>query len=313
MKKIVLSLAIVIAIVVYGASRLITRDTPNVPAFVPDKSEEEPGPSKQPPVIKEEASQVAQAPEELPLFRVDSEEDALQMLAELGIDNEVFQQNLAKWGHKHGVSIGWMVPVEDLLDQPYHQYDDGTLKGLADNGSMWAQQILGSRWMSKRPAEALELFRLAAAQGSLQAAASLANLYRTVRSRETPDAEAVTIEQIVALNDSANSPDIMSYAWSVVEEKMWQAPVSPRVTLTQENIATACDLADSLYQDLLETRRQNGLGEFNIATPPMFIPTLLGTEGSSCYPTYSTRDLSNCKGARIKDGDDSQPIWFCVE
>ena len=318
-------LVALLAVIVFTATRLIERDpatelTPQVPSpalnstlesELPQGVDEPVQPASEPDVPNEE---------EIPEFLVASETEALDMLAALGIDDQAFQEQLTQWGVEYGVSIGWQQDVQDFLDQPYHQYDDTTLKGLSDEGSMWAQQILGSRWFNSKPAEAQELFRQAAAQGSLQAASSLANLYRAVanRSADSLNIDSATLEQIYALNDGPASPKLLSYAWSVVEEKMWRAPVNPRVPLNAEEVDQACALADSLFADLQAIRAQNELPPLSVRTPPMFLPQLLGKVGSGCFDPEQKRDLAGCRGARIKsaqDGQDgdSQPIWFCVE
>ncbi len=320
MKKVLFLLVSILAVIVFLATRLVERDPakttlPTVTATVSD-IKTEPSLQKTPDSHTKAVASINSV-EEIPEFLVGSETEALDMLAALGIDDSLFQEQLTRWGVQYGVSIGWQQDVQNFLDQPYGQYDDTTLKGLSDDGSMWAQQILGGRWFSSRPAEAQELFRQAAARGSLQAAASLANLYRAVaeRSEDSLDIDAGTLEQIYALNDGPESPKLLSYAWSVVEEKMWQAPVTPRVQLSPDEVTQACALADSLFQDLQSIRTSNRLDPMSISNPPMFLPQLLGKDGSGCFDSEQARDVSNCRGARIKSSRDgnSQPIWFCVE
>ncbi|MEM7281573.1 MAG: hypothetical protein AAF438_08090 [Pseudomonadota bacterium] len=319
MKKILLLLVSVLAVIVFFATRLISNEAPN--SLEPSSDLESPSEDNKNVTANttpQSASEIQETQvKKIPEFVVGSETEALDMLSALGIDDTVFQQQLVEWGVDHGVSIGWQVDVKDFLDQPYHQYDDATLKGLAEDGSMWAQQILGGRWFNSRPAEAQELFRQATARGSLQAAASLANLYHAVatRSEDSLDIDPGTLEQIYSLNDSPNSPELMSYAWTVVEEKMWRAPVTPRTTLSDGEIEQACQLADALYDDLRGIRMRHGLGELEVPDPPMFMPYLLGKVGSGCYKPDNARDVSHCKGARItgRRNSDSQAIWFCVE
>lgn len=322
MKKIIILVALVLAAIVFAASRLVSQDggrtaISETPAVAQDSAtgfETPPSIAGKTPQAQD-LSESEDESDELPVFEVRTEAQALAMLSELGIDNDQFQKQLTAWGLEHGVSIGWMIPVEDMLDQPYNQYDDETLKGLSDNGSMWAQQILGARLMRQRPAEAIELFREAASQGSLQAIAGLANIYRSISTQTDQDLDtpSETLEQIYALKDSPNSPAVMAYAWGVVEEKLWRAPVSPRVELTNTQLETACNLAESLYEDLNGMRENRGQGQLTVKNPPFFLPTLLGQTGSACFDPDSQRDLSRCKGAYIKDPSNSQPIWFCVE
>lgn len=214
-----------------------------------------------------------------------------------------------------------------MLDQPYQQYDEETLRALANNGDMWAQQILAGRIAVSRPAEAMELYRQAAAQGSVFAMLQLAELASTIGGMspdfefedEIEGADNLALDQYYSLRDAAVPPNVTATAWRAVAE-MAGLPGFMRMSpssVSGEEFEAACDLAGSIYTDLLARRASAGLGGFPTDAPPAWIDgNFYG--GASCEHEQAVQyDFSGCRQIRFDPpgeedmGDEEQVIYVC--
>lgn len=208
-----------------------------------------------------------------------------------------------------------------MLEQPYQQYDDETLAALAGNGDMWAQQILADRIKDARPAEAMELFRQAAASGSVFAMVQLAELSAKIAALspdfkfDGEDAGDVQLQQYYSLRDSQVPPATTAYAWKAVAE-MAGLPGFLGFTgssLQEEDIAAACDLADSIYSDLLVRRAAAGLGPYPSDPPPAWFDPTRFRQSSGCeHPEAVQFDFSACQEIHYSEPGEEQTAIFYV-
>lgn len=204
-----------------------------------------------------------------------------------------------------------------MLDQPYQQYDQDTLTALADNGDMWAQQILAERIQRERPAEAMELYRKAAARGSVFAMHRIAELANTIAGL-SPDfrfegqgdeADDVALEQYYSLRDTLVDPKVTAFAWKAVAEMaglpgfMSSAGSSPNDGFR----SAGCDLAASIYTDLLARRTTLGLGAYPNDVPPAWIDAQAMGKTTGCEHQQAVQyDFSGCQQIRYAPQDGSE-------
>lgn len=209
-----------------------------------------------------------------------------------------------------------------LYDQPYEQYDDEVLRGLAGNGDMWAQQILAKRLAKTSPAEAIELYRQAAINGSVYAMSEMANLYGRIsdkrREVEFKNNE-LALEQVYAMRDSPVSPQVAGYAWTAVAELAGTEPMFGNIaasqfnrTLSEEEKAEGCEMARSMYDEISTQRTSMGLGDFNRNPPPIVYWDPQAS--SSCAEHEAPQlDLSACRHVEMTEEGQTNTIWICAE
>ena len=281
-------------------------------------------PEPEPPPAPEPAAQPeVEAPGEPEVREIADEIDLAMLLREVGMDR--LESRMAQWGVARGYpqlnEMGQFV-----YDQPYDQYDTETLRGLAEGDDMWAQQILAARLAKTDPAEAIEWYRRAAVNGSVHAMTELAGLYRMIDDRRhenefTQGEEA--LEQVYALRDSAVSPKVTGYAWVAVAEKAGWDPLVGSIAASQvarklsdEQMAEACELANSLYDSVISDRSSAGLGDFNREPPPLVYQPGDAGMGTQCYDPSggSQYDMSGCREVRVMAGGEAgTTVWFCDE
>lgn len=248
-------------------------------------------------------------------FDVSSEADLLFAMRQLGIED--LDAKMTEWA----ISRGY--PEYDqagnyLLDQPYQQYDDATLRGLAEGEDMWAQQILAQRLARESPGEAMEWYRKAASNGSVYAMQELARLYQRVGRRATGGGVGeVSQEQIDAVR-GAGSPSVTAYAWLAMAERSgWDATRASSLVslvgrkLSGEEITEACELSQSLGSGLSTDRDARGLPAFDRTPPPIvYMPGEWGG-GTDCHEEGTGFDMSGCREAVVRTGEVSTSVWIC--
>lgn len=232
------------------------------------------------------------------------------------------EEPMRDWAHTRGLARkdanGTL-----MLEQPYQQYDDETLAALAANGDMWAQQILAGRIRDTRPAEAMELYRAAAANGSVYAMVELAELSEKIAALspdfkfEGESAGEVQLDQYYSLRDTPVSPKTTAYAWKAVAE-MAGIPGFMGFTgarLEKDEIATACELAGSIYSDLLARRAAAGLGPYPNDPPPAWFDPAAYGQGPGCeHPEAVQFDFSACQEIHYSEpGQDRTAIMYVCD
>ena len=245
--------------------------------------------------------------------------ELMAALAEFG-----FARLDSKW-REWARTRGYPVTDESGLqyhDQPYDQYDNVTLRGLADNGDMWAAQILAGRIATTNPAEAIELYRIAAVQGSVYAMNEMANLYSRVGSKRREadfKSDELALEQVYAMRDAPVTPEVAGYAWTVVAGLAGSEPMFGDINasqlkknLNEQQIEEACSLADGLFDDLRSQRAAQGMGGFD-RTPPPMVYADPSREARCGHDLAAGLDLSGCRELEVQAEQSTAKVWLCGE
>lgn len=220
------------------------------------------------------------------------------------------------------MSRGFPVPAGSdgyAYEQPYDQYDDETLRGLADNGDMWAQQMLAKRISRTNPAEAIELYREAAIRGSVYAMSEMANLFARIsdKRREVEfKSQDLALEQVYAMRDAPVSPEVSGYAWTAVAAMAGTEPMFGNIAATQlsrqlsdEQKDEACSIASGMYDEIRQRRQALGLGDYDRSPPPIVYWDQAATE--VCPGQAPSLDLSGCREMQIEEDGDNSSVWLC--
>ncbi len=310
--------AIVVVILASFALREETRDTtfiapPQPEAAAPVVADHDPA--------EPEAFATADVPVAAPVpsTRVEIVDDTELMaaLAEFGFAR--LDSKWREWARKRGYPVTDDAGVQ-YYDQPYEQYDDVTLKGLADNGDMWAAQILAGRIATTNPAEAIELYRAAAVQGSVYAMNEMANLYGRVASKRREadfKSDELALEQVYAMRDAPVVPEVAGYAWTVVASLAGSEPMFGDINaqqleknLSEQQIEEACSLAQGLFDDLRSQRAAQGKGGFD-QTPPPMVYADPSREPRCGHGMAAGLDLSGCRELEVQTEQSTARVWLC--
>jgi hypothetical protein len=249
-------------------------------------------------------------------LQINSEADLLAAMSSLGIDD--LDERMTRWELSRGY------PEFDqsgnyLLDQPYQQYDEATLRGLAAADDMWAQQILAQQIATDRPAEAIEWYKRAAANGSVYAMQEVARLFHRMSTQLQAQAEDTPAAAEGSAAQDTSSPEVTAYAWLAAAERSgWDAtrgasliPLIGR-KLSQEQVTQACAMADSLRSQMSAERSSRGLQPFDRTPPPIVYPAEEMGASTQCHADESTSfDLSGCREADVHTGTVSSRVWVC--
>lgn len=250
---------------------------------------------------------------------VNSQSDFFTIMAELGLDN--LEQRFSEWSLAHGYPFSDQTGVL-LLEQPYDQYDDDTLRAFAENEDMWAQQFLAQRLEKTRPAEAIDWYRKAAINGSLYAMDQLTALYgRLGRARaDGPDSDEIYKQQLLAVRDSVQSTQEMGFAWSMASVMAGGDPGRNRLSLEamsrtfdDEQMQSACDMATSLYSDISTQRQNRGLDDFSRSPPPLMMGRLSEASSLPCGGETAVPflDVSSCEEVVIDMAGSENEMVVC--
>jgi hypothetical protein len=245
-------------------------------------------------------------------LQINSEADLLAAMSSLGIED--LDDRMTRWALSRGY------PEFDqagnyLLDQPYQQYDEATLRGLADGGDMWAQQILAQQIATDRPKEALDYYKRAAENGSVYAMQEIARLYY----RESNQLRAAEPGSTRDAGAEASGPDVTAYAWlAAAEGSGWDptrgASLIPLIgrKLSQEQVTEACKMSDTLRTQMGAARGARGLQGFDRTPPPIVYDAQEMGAATQCHPDQtSAYDLSGCREADVHTGNTSTRVWVC--
>lgn len=232
-------------------------------------------------------------------------DELYRVVSTLGIDPADFRAQMREFY----CGAGWP-PAHDQyslsgcsLEQPYLQYDDETLLQLAQNGDMWAQQIFAERIETTRPAEAIQWYQWAAAQGSASAAVNIAAIYNSARTDFLNQANLTDtnlLEQTLALHDSTASPRYLAAAWIGVSNLMARRSLSGDslgefgASLGSEQFVQACGMAEQLLgqfeQDARDASREPPLRRVS----PLLIEASAGDPEYCPGPSWSDPETDDC-------------------
>ncbi len=272
----ILIAALVLSIVIGGYALRLVDEPPPAPA-APRNAVTAPAPA--PPAVVAQAP-AAEAPPEIIITEPAAADDGVMridltgnasffaLFDELGIDD--VEGRLAKWGLTRGYP-----QLDDqgnpMLDQPYEQYDNETLKAFADGDDMWAQQFLAERLARSEPAEAIEWYRRAAINGSVHAMTEMARLYRDLAFAKKGTPMGDKASGISELQDGPDSMAVTGYAWAAVAEQAGWDPLRGGMTagfvgakLSPTQKEEACEFASTLLNGLTSERSERGLGDYDL-------------------------------------------------
>lgn len=260
----------------------------------------------------------AAAPE-VPEIQIEPGANFLETMSSLGIKN--IEERLASWYKSRGYAFSDQTGTY-LLEQPYEEYDDETLRAFAENGDIWAQQFLAERLARSLPAEALELYQQAAASGSINAMQQMVQLYNRLdlMRADAPHLEDTHRQQLYAIKDSGNSAKEMAYAWAVAAELAGGDPFmgNQRVgsmsdRLDAEGRERACEMAESLYDQMVNERTTRNLGDFDRQPPPFMLGNLESLSTPTCTNLRGRTglDYSGCKDVNAVISGQSNPLVIC--
>ena len=250
-------------------------------------------------------------------LQINSEADLLAAMGSLGIED--LDMRMTNWALSRGY------PEFDeagnyLLDQPYQQYDEETLRGLAQADDMWAQQLLAQQLAAKDPEEALEWYHRAATNGSVYAMQEMARLYYRMTNELKSAGEGTPTAAESGDAAASASPEVEAYAWLAAAERSgWDAtrgasliPLLGR-KLSQEQVTQACDLAESLRSEMSSERSARGLMPFDRTPPPIVYPADEMGAATQCHADESKAfDMSGCREADVQTGTVSTRVWVCT-
>jgi hypothetical protein len=213
------------------------------------------------------------------------------------------------------------------LEQPYDQYDMETLGQLAEGGDMWAQQILADRITTKRPAEAIQWYQRAAAQGSANAAAKIGRIYDQARTdflNQANRTDTDLLEQTLALQDSSESPRTLAAAWTGVSNLMARRMVGNMSLgglgsgLSSPQFEQACELAEQMFSQLDQESRQANQGHIPRRVAPILV-TAPGSLDARCPGSmWSDPQTDDCHAFEMSFDNipggsrmPKMPGWIC--
>ncbi len=326
MNRYLIIIGLVLSLLLGAYALILTGDTDERPVVRVAPVSEAPREVAAPPevAVEPEPEQAPQIVVENPdadaddVLRIDLSGNAsfFALFDELGIDN--VEERLGKWGMERGYP-----QLDDqgnpLLDQPYEQYDDDTLRAFADGEDMWAQQILAKRIAQKDPAQALEWYRKAAVNGSVNAMTEMARLYRDMAfSGKSGEAKAA-LNKAYGGDNASDTLAVTGYAWTAVAELAGWDPLRGGMTagfvgakLTEAQKEEACDLATSLFEGVSGERNERGMGEYNQSPPPVvFDPGTVG--GTGCASNAAPRYQTECREVQVSVNGQVSRLWTCGE
>ncbi len=258
-------------------------------------------------------------------------DELYRMVSAMGIDPSDFRAQLQEFY----CGAGW--PPADTqyslagcnLEQPYYQYDMGTLQQLAEGGDMWAQQILADQIAMTRPAEAIQWYQRAAAQGSANAAAKIGRIYDQARTdflNQANQNDTVFLEQTLALQDSSESPRTLAAAWTGVSNLMAHRMVGSMSlgrfgpALSQQQFEQACDMAEQMFGQLDQESRQANQEPIPRRVAPMLVAAPDSIDNRCPGPMWADPQIDDCHAFEMSfdsiptgSGMPKMPGWICPD
>lgn len=254
--------------------------------------------------------------------QIDDFDQAVEKLQAIGMGD--ISERSRKWREQRGFA-----PHDGegnlLLEQPYSVLGDEDLRQHAENGDMWAQQIFADRIAPDRPADALDMYRMAAQNGSIHAMKQVEKLYEKLAGpqNDTGTMADTYKQQQADLLSGPNTPEQSSTAWAIVAQ-MAGADPSKNAALksrleqnfTADGQARVCLLAETIYSDLSDARINNNLGSFDRAAPPYMSGSVEELSRLPCSDIYAGSsdkgpDFSACNEVELFENGKTQLITLC--
>jgi hypothetical protein len=246
------------------------------------------------------AERPAAAPDGVPEFRVESEEEYRQMLEALGTSTE----EIEAWARTQGFPPRtYTESAGPPLEHNYGRMRDGRLLELAEGGDRWAMQFLAIRIAPDMPLEAIVWHRRAAIHGSAYAAFKLGALYQDIARWALHGAG--NEEQV---NEIAQREDPLAYtslAWLMLaEHEASLPPGAMSATLAgfqapDDAITQACIRAAGFLAELEAERETLGI-DVPRRKPPLAVELPPEEVAGYCPPEVFPRtDYGSCETVRL--------------
>jgi hypothetical protein len=253
-----------------------------------------------PPPAPDTVSSPADAPDGVPEFRVESEEEYQLALATLGTSSD----EIEAWARSRGFPPATYTTSPGMpLERNYRRERDARLLELAEGGDVWAMQFLAARISPELPLEAVEWYRKAVVHGSAYAAFKLGSFYEDVARwivinnddrdevveiarREDPLAYSALAWLLVADYEAGLPPGAMSASLAG-----FQAP--------DDAIVQSCIRAAGFLAEIHAERETLGL-QVERRLPPLAIELPAEETVGYCDPEVFPRtDFSGCELVRL--------------
>jgi hypothetical protein len=254
--------------------------------------------------------------------QIDDFDQAVEKLDAIGMD--AISTHTRKWREQRGYA-----PQDGqgnlLLEKPHNNLDDDELRLQAENGDMWAQQIYADRIAPDRPADALDMYRMAAQNGSLHAMKQVEKLYAKLAGAHAEPLVAgdTYTQQRADLLAGPDTPEQAGTAWAIVAQ-MAGADPSKNAALksrleqnfSADGQARVCLLAETIYSNLLQARTNNNLGNFDRSAPPLMSGSVYELSRLPCsdiYPGLPDKgpDFSACNEIKLIENRETQLFTAC--
>ncbi len=265
------------------------------------------------------AGQAVAGGDGVPEYPVASEEDYLLTLQALGTSPE----EIEAWARSRWFPPGTFTATSTLpLEQPYPQYDEATLRSLAEAGDVWAMQYLAAELSRGRPVEAIEWYLAAAVDGSVFALRALGELYyelgQALSRGRTGRWDSETLEAVEALAAADGPLETAGLAWLLAAEVEGGLPpgsmavMRARLHETSEAVDQACDRARGILADLAGRRAAADVTLTTRVPPPFSVELPPEETAGYCAPATLPRpDYSACETVRLVSGSGSVTAHRC--
>jgi hypothetical protein len=265
---------------------------------------------------------------------VDGASSLASLLDDLGLNGSATVDEARRWYEARGfIGANPLLGADpdSGLPEYYQSLDDTTLKVMSESRDVGATHELAARAKITDPFAALELLRLAADQGSINALLQIATLQETLADVRPDDFMSDPDYASNLARAGGRNPDVqlriaaMTNALTALRDG--GAPVADRSLLQWINRLAealpadlargACNLSVAQLLNLSSTRRRLGAAPVTTSPPPVFLSHAdFESElpcGDTLNPVTSNLDLSNCAATEVLDGRGSlRLLYVCL-
>jgi hypothetical protein len=236
----------------------------------------------------------------IPEFRIESEEEYQLALDALGTSND----EIEAWARSRGFPPATYTSSPGMpLERNYRTERDARLLELAEEGDVWAMQILAARIAPEMPLEAIDWYRKAVIQGSAFAAFKLGGLYQEIARWAMINQD--DREEVLEIVQREDPLAYSSLAWLLIAE--YEAGLPPgamSATLAgfqspDDAILNSCSRAATILAEIHAQREALGITVIG-HKPPLAIELPPEETAGYCPPDVFPRaDFSGCETIRL--------------
>lgn len=270
---------------------------------------------------------------ELAGLPVGGRSDLLAILAGRGIDAQRAIAESIDWRQARGFLDSdrvFGVAGDDAPGRIYETLEFATLESMSEGGDLAATQTLAARILLEDPFASLELYSIAANQGSVFAMLKIGALRETFANiaLDTYRADPAYLGKLSELRgkNSRGSLKMEAFAYvaaairdggiAIVDQDLLNWIQRMARELPPAELAPACELSANLFLKISAARRRRGLSQITTEPPPVFfgIPNL--QEQLPCQSTGHSiiwlLDLSRCSVIQVDHADGETPdLYIC--